>query len=110
MRFDEPRGNVMQNTTTTRAKGKLKELSGKAKAGVGKLIGNEQMQLEGKAQATGSKTRQAAAKAGERLQGGAEEFGGTVKKGIGRAVEDKEMEAEGSKEERKGKARQRASE
>jgi uncharacterized protein YjbJ (UPF0337 family) len=96
----------MQNATTTRAKGKLRELKGKAKAGVGKLIGNEQMQIEGRAEATGSKAKQAVAKAGERLRGGAEVLGGATEKRVGAMTGDKGLEAKGTKTGRKGKARQ----
>jgi uncharacterized protein YjbJ (UPF0337 family) len=97
----------MQHTTTTRTKGKLQELKGKAKAGVGKLIGNEQMQMEGKAEASGSKAKRAVARAGERVQGGAEELKGATKKDIAAITGNERLEAEGTKEERKGKARQR---
>jgi uncharacterized protein YjbJ (UPF0337 family) len=96
----------MQYATTTRAKGKLHELKGRAKAGVGKLLGNERMQIEGRAEATGSRAQQAVTKAGERLQGGAEVLGGAAEKGLGAATGDKRMEARGAKTKQKGKARQ----
>src|SRR6476469_6466554 len=46
------------SNASTRSEGKGEELGGKIKAGVGKLIGNEQMEAEGRAQELEGEARQ----------------------------------------------------
>lgn len=91
----------------TRAKGKLQELAGKAKAKVGKAIGNEQMEAEGNAKALTGMATQEIVKAGERARGKVEEVAGRIKKEVGKAIENQQMQAEGKLKALKGKARQR---
>ena len=91
-----------------RAKGKMEELGGKVKSGVGSAIGNEQMEAEGRATELKGETRQESAKAAERGKGAMEELGGKVKSGVGSAIDNEQMEAEGRADELKGNARQRA--
>ena len=95
----------MQQTTDT--KNKLKELKGRAKAGFGKLIGNEQMQIEGKAEATGSMAKHVASRAGERVKGDTKVLGGAVKHDVGEMTDDEKLKAKGKRTEREGRARQR---
>ena len=52
------------------------EIGGKIKAGVGKLVGNEEMQAEGKAHELHGKAKQEAAKAAERTKGKVQEAAG----------------------------------
>lgn len=90
------------STTKTRTEGKGEELGGKLKAGVGKLIGNEQMQAEGRAHELSGKAKQEAAKSAERTKGKVQEAVGTVKAGVGRALDDPSIEAGGRAKELEG--------
>ena len=56
-----------------RGEGAAEELGGKIKKTVGKVIGNEQMEAEGKAKELKGEAKQEAAKAGERTKGEVEE-------------------------------------
>lgn len=96
-------GNV-----SSRTKGKVEELAGRAKAGVGRVIGNEQMQIEGTAKRIKGKAMQEAAKAKGRVQGSVEELAGRAKKGVGAMLDNEQMQAEGKLEELTGAARQQA--
>jgi len=82
-------------------------VGGKIKQGVGKLIGNEQMEAEGKAKALEGKAREEAAKAAERTKGKVEEVVGAVKNRVGAVIDNEQMEAEGKVKELKGQARQK---
>ena len=93
------------SNTAKRLKGKLEELGGAAKAGLGKALGNERMEASGKATELKGKARQAAAKAGERLKGTAEVVKGAVKGSVGKVIGNEQMELEGKAEKLKGKAR-----
>jgi len=90
-----------------RAKGKLDELAGKAKAGLGKAIGNEQMRAEGAARQLKGKATQQVVKAGERAKGKVEEVAGLAKGKLGKLIKNEQMQAEGKLKELKGSARQR---
>jgi uncharacterized protein YjbJ (UPF0337 family) len=90
-----------------RAKGKLDELAGNAKARVGKAIGNEQMQAEGAARQLKGKATQEVVKAGERAKGKVEEVAGLAKSKLGKLIKNEQMQAEGKLKELKGSARQR---
>ena len=82
------------------------EIGGKIQGGVGKLIGNEQMQAEGKAHELSGKAKQAAAKGAERAKGKVQEAVGSAKGAVGAALKDDRMEAEGRAKELEGEARQ----
>jgi uncharacterized protein YjbJ (UPF0337 family) len=90
-----------------RIEGKAEEVSGKIKAGIGKLVGNEQMQAEGNAKAVKGEARQEAAKVGERAEGAVEEVKGAIKNRVGHVVDNEKWQAEGKAEELKGAARQK---
>lgn len=96
------------SNTGKRIEGAAEELGGKIKGGVGHLIGNEQMEAEGKATELKGEAKQEAAKAGERAKGAVQEVGGAIKKGIGSAIDNEQMEAEGKAKQLEGEARQAA--
>lgn len=91
-----------------RTEGKGEEIGGKIKAGVGKLIGNEQMQAEGQAHAAKGKAKQEAAKGAERAKGKIQEAVGSAKGALGDALDNEQMEAEGRAKKLEGQARQAA--
>jgi uncharacterized protein YjbJ (UPF0337 family) len=93
-------------TAGKRTEGAVEELGGKIKAGVGKLIGNEQMELEGRAKELKGVAKQEGAKAAERGKGKVDELIGKAKDGAGDLLDDEELEAEGRAQETLGKARQ----
>jgi uncharacterized protein YjbJ (UPF0337 family) len=93
--------------TTGRIRGKVTELSGKAKASVGKALGNEQMKAEGTAKALRGKATQELIKASERIKGSIEQVAGSAKKRVGVAIKNQQMQAEGKLTELKGGARRR---
>lgn len=96
----------MRNVSS-RTKGKIEELKGRAKARVGRAIGNEQMQIEGAAKSLKGKAMQEAAKAKGRARGSVEEVTGRVKKGVGALLDNEHMQVEGKLKELKGAARKR---
>ena len=83
---------------------------GAVKEAVGKAIGNEQMQAEGKAKELKGEAREESAKAGERTKGAVEEATGAIKNRVGAVIDNEQMQAEGKAEELKGEARQKANE
>lgn len=89
-----------------KAQGKLDELTGKVKKGLGDLTGDEQMEAEGAAQEFQGQATTETAKARGRAAGTLDELGGKVKKGVGDLLDDEKLEAEGHVDELKGKARQ----
>ena len=90
-----------------RAKGKLDEVVGNVKQGVGNLTGNEQWQAEGRAQELEGESRQDAAKAVGTVKGMAEEAKGNIKQAIGDATDNEQWQAEGRVDELKGEGKQR---
>lgn len=96
----------MGNATIKRGEGAVEELGGKIKAGVGKAIGNEQMELEGRAKQAKGVAKQEAVKASERVKGKIEQGIGRVKSTIGAAIDDDDLEVEGDAQETLGEARQ----
>jgi len=91
-----------------RAEGAVEEVGGKIKGAVGRVIGNEQMEAEGKATELKGEAKQEAAKAAERVKGAVEETVGNVKGKVGAVIDNEQMEAEGKATELKGEARQEA--
>ena len=91
---------------SNRTKGKVEELAGRAKAAVGRVIGNERMHIEGTAKRLKGQATQEAAKAKGRVQGSVEEVKGRVKKGVGGMLDDGRLQAKGTIEELTGAARQ----
>ena len=93
-----------------RSEGAAEELGGKIKKGIGKVIGNEQMEAEGIVKEKKGEAKQEAAKSAERTKGKVEEIVGAVKNRVGAVIDDEEMQAEGKAKELKGEARQKANE
>ncbi|CAN5563220.1 hypothetical protein BH11MYX1_BH11MYX1_54120 [soil metagenome] len=93
-----------------RLEGAADELVGKVKAGIGSVIGNEQMQAEGRAKELQGEAMQEAAKAAERTKGTVEQVVGTVKHKVGSLIGNEQMEVEGKAEELQGEARKKANE
>jgi uncharacterized protein YjbJ (UPF0337 family) len=93
-----------------RAEGKAEEIGGKIKKGIGKIIGNEQMEAEGIVKEKKGEAKQEAAKAAERTKGKIEEIVGAVKNRVGAVIDNEQMQAEGRAKELKGEARQKANE
>lgn len=90
-----------------RAKGKLDEVVGNVKQGVGNAFGNERMEAEGRAQELGGESRQDAAKTVGTAKGMAEEAKGNIKQGLGNLTDDERLHAEGRADELKGESRQK---
>ena len=91
-----------------RAEGFAEEIGGKIKKTIGKVIGNEQMEAEGKLKEEKGDAQQEAAKAAERTKGKAQEIVGAVKNRVGAVIDNEQMQAEGKAKELKGEARQKA--
>lgn len=98
------------SNTTERAEGKVQEIGGTLKKKVGHLIGNEQMELEGKAREVMGQARQESAKAGERVKGAVEELTGGVKGKVGELLDNEQMQVEGKARKMVGKIRQMTNE
>ena len=96
--------NQLINQSINR-RGKTNEWAGWAKSGAGKLVGNEQMQAEGKAQQLHGEAQQESAKTKERTKGTFEELGGSAKKNVGNLIGNEQMQAEGKAKETKGDVR-----
>jgi uncharacterized protein YjbJ (UPF0337 family) len=88
-----------------RAKGVAEEMGGKIKKAAGKVLDNERLEAEGRAQELKGEARQEAAKGVERAKGSVEQAAGAVKAGIGRAVGNPSLEADGEGDRLKGAAR-----
>ena len=93
---------------TERVKGKVEEIKGTLKEGVGDLIGNEQMQTEGHAEKVTGQARQDVAKAEERIKGASEQLVGTAKGTVGRLIGNEQMRVEGKAKGLRGKGRRKA--
>jgi uncharacterized protein YjbJ (UPF0337 family) len=91
-----------------RLKGKAEEIKGNVKQGVGRLIGDEQLEAQGQVDELEGQGRQEAAKAAEQLKGAGEQVKGAVKGAVGDLVDDPKLQAEGDAEQLKGQARQKA--
>ena len=95
------------SNAANRGEGIAEQVGGKIKQGVGKLIGNEQMEAEGKAKELKGEAREEAAKAGERTKGAIEEVAGAIKNRVGAVLDNEQMQVEGKAKELKGEARQK---
>lgn len=91
-----------------RGEGAAQELGGKIKEAIGKVVGSEQMEAEGKARRLEGQAKQESAKAAERRTGKAQEIKGAIKNRVGAAIGNEQMEAEGKVKELEGEARQKA--
>ncbi|WP_437571280.1 CsbD family protein [Sorangium sp. So ce542] len=91
-----------------RNEGAAEEMGGKLKKGLGKLLGDEQMEAEGRAKELKGRVQQEDAKADERARGALEEAAGAIKNRIGKLVDNEQMAAEGKAKELRGEDRQKA--
>jgi uncharacterized protein YjbJ (UPF0337 family) len=96
------------SNASKRGEGAAEKLGGKIKRSIGKLIGNEQMQAEGRAKELKGTAKVESAKAAERAKGQAEEVAGAVKNRVGAVIDNEQMQVEGKAKELKGEARQKA--
>lgn len=101
---------MIDKSKTGRASGAAEEIGGTIKKHVGRLIGDEQMEIEGAAKELHGEARQEVAKAGARIKGAAEEQAGGAKKAVGHLIDNQQMQVEGRLTELKGKARQKINE
>lgn len=76
--------------------GRGKELKGGLKEAAGKVLGNERMEAEGKADKT-------AGKAARETAGAGNEAVGNVKSGVGKALGNERLQGEGKGQRLKGK-------
>lgn len=95
-------------TAADRTEGAAEKVGGKIKEAVGGVVGNEQMQAEGRAKAMQGEAKEEAAKAGERAKGAVHEAAGKVKNVVGAVTGSGRMQAEGKATELEGEARQKA--
>jgi uncharacterized protein YjbJ (UPF0337 family) len=89
-------------------KGAIEEAAGRIKKSIGRAVGSRQVEAEGVATEEKGKTRQEAAKAGERVKGALRSIGGKIEKAAGRLVGDREIEADGVANVVKGNAKVRS--
>lgn len=90
--------------------GVAQQVVGRFKQGIGKVIGNERMEAEGKAQELEGRAREEAAKAAERSKGKVEQVVRAIKNRAGAVIDDELLQAEGKAQELKGEARQTTNE
>jgi uncharacterized protein YjbJ (UPF0337 family) len=95
------------SNTSKRIAGAAEQVGGTIKKGVGSLIGNPQMEAEGRVAELSGEAKQASAKAAERVKGSIEEVGGAVQHGAGKLLGNEQMAAEGKVKELEGEARQK---
>ncbi len=97
----------MNRNETNRGEGTAKKIGGAIKKGVGKIVGDEQLEAEGRAKELEGEAQAEAAKAAERTKGKKDETVGAIKNRIGQVLGSDEMAAEGKARELEGQARQR---
>src|SRR5436309_12545787 len=98
------------STESKRGEGAAEELGGKVKKVAGQIIGNEQMEAEGRAKELKGEAKQESAKAAGRAEGKVNEVVGAVKNRVGAVIGNEQMQAEGKVKEMKGEAKQKANE
>jgi uncharacterized protein YjbJ (UPF0337 family) len=94
------------SNSTERAKGTLEKVSGVIKESIGKVIGNERLEAEGKTEQFEGNARIELAKATERAKGTFEQAAGVVKHKVGQVIGNDVMAAEGKAKALKGEVRQ----
>ena len=94
------------STTGTKIEGKVEELGGKLKKGVGQAINDPQMEAEGKGHEVEGKAKVAGAETVERAKGKVEEVAGKVMTKVGTALGDKDTQKDGALHEERGVDRQ----
>jgi uncharacterized protein YjbJ (UPF0337 family) len=90
-----------------RGKGKLDEVVGNVKQGLGNLTGNERLEAEGHAQELSGEGRQEFAKGVGTAKGAMQDMGGNIKEGLGNLVGNDRLAAEGEADQMMGEGRKR---
>jgi uncharacterized protein YjbJ (UPF0337 family) len=96
------------SNASKRSEGTAEQVGGAIKEGVGKILGNERLEAEGRARKLEGEAKKEAAKASERAEGKTEEVAGAVKNRVGALIGNEQMQAEGKAKELTGEARQKA--
>jgi uncharacterized protein YjbJ (UPF0337 family) len=91
-----------------RGAGATKEVGGRVKKNVGRLIGSERMEAEGRAQELAGRDQKESAKRAERVKGEIEEKTGALQRSAGELLDDEEVEARGRIRETRGALRKHA--
>jgi uncharacterized protein YjbJ (UPF0337 family) len=91
---------------TVRLQGKLEGIRGTLEKAVGHLIGDERIEVAGRARELDGQAHQERAKARERLKGAIEEAAGAIEQKVGHLLENEGLVAAGKLVEVTGKARQ----
>jgi uncharacterized protein YjbJ (UPF0337 family) len=91
-----------------KSEGAAQKIGGKFKKGVGRLLGNRRLEAKGKAKELRGRARVASAKTSERARGKAERLAGAVKSRVGRVIGNERMMITGKAKELKGEAREKA--
>ncbi len=97
-------------TVGKRGEGAAERIGGKIEKGIGKVVGSERLESEGRAKELKGEAKEEAAKAAARTKATIEEAEGVVKRGVGTAVGSEKLEAEGTAKQKAGEARHRANE
>jgi uncharacterized protein YjbJ (UPF0337 family) len=92
---------------TERIAGSAQKVGGKIKKQVGRALGNNRMEAEGRAKELNGKARVETSKLGERTKGKIEEVTGKLKNQLGHLIGNQQMMAEGKGRELKGEGRQK---
>jgi len=95
------------SNASKRSEGAAEKLGGKLKRAVGSVVGNEQLEAEGRAKELKGNAKVESAKAAERSKGKVEEVTGAIKNRVGAVIDNEQMQAEGKVKELKGQARQK---
>ena len=94
------------SNASKRAAGTAKELHGKVQKSVGKLVGSERLEAEGRVRELAGRAEKESAKGRERIKGAIEQVTGRVESAVGELVDDPETRVRGQLRKAKGKARQ----
>jgi uncharacterized protein YjbJ (UPF0337 family) len=96
------------SNTSKRAKGAAKEHGGKIQKKVGRAVGSERMEAEGRARELEGRDEKESAKARERLKGAVEETAGEIQRRAGKLLDDEVMEGKGLARRTTGQVRKKA--
>ena len=92
---------------TERIAGTAQKVGGKIKKSVGRALGNDRMEADGRAKELKGNARVETSKLGERAKGKVEEVTGVLKNRLGHLLGNQQMMAEGKGRELKGQSRQK---
>lgn len=95
-------------TKSARSEGTFEKVGGTIKKNVGHLLGDEQMELEGKVKEIEGEKRVQAADAVDHAKGAVKELLGAVENRVGHLIDNKAMQEDGKKKETDGRAQRKA--